>query len=352
MITFWLAAAVISAGWSAFLLRAARQARRKGPDADPTVAIYQRLLSETDAMAARGLLPAAEQQAARAEAARRLLKAAEAPSPAGQWAPAWAAPAICVGAPVLAVAIYLAVGSPGAPDRDYARRLNEWRSAPQKLGPAEAAAVLTRITQERPADAEAFGQLARARLAAGDSFGAVRAAETAARLQPGAAARWTALAEGLLLLEPPGVPEAETALARAEAIAPGDVDAAYWRGRAAFAAGDAEAGRAAWSVLLRRLQPGDRRRAALEAELAASSAPSSAETDAAINAMVEGLAARLKAEPLDPQGWVRLVRAYGVLGRADDQARALAEARRLFARRPEVLAELEVVGAGGPAPSR
>ena len=44
--------------------------------------------------------------------------------------------------------------------------------------------------------------------------------------------------------------------------------------------------------------------------------------------MVEGLATKLDANPDDFEGWLRLVRAYAVLGRKDDANRALADARK------------------------
>ena len=60
----------------------------------------------------------------------------------------------------------------------------------------------------------------------------------------------------------------------------------------------------------------------------------------AATGMVDSLAARLAAHPNDPSGWVRLVRAYGVLGQSAKQAAALERARSLFAGRPDVLSEL------------
>ena len=57
--------------------------------------------------------------------------------------------------------------------------------------------------------------------------------------------------------------------------------------------------------------------------------------------MVDGLAARLKANPDDPDGWVRLVRAYTVLGETDRRAAALIDARARYAGRPEVLKALD-----------
>jgi cytochrome c-type biogenesis protein CcmH len=57
--------------------------------------------------------------------------------------------------------------------------------------------------------------------------------------------------------------------------------------------------------------------------------------------MVDRLAARLQASPDDPDGWARLVRSYGVLNDGAAQAKALARARRLFAKRPDALAAIE-----------
>lgn len=351
MIAFWLTAAILSSLTSVLLLAAAQRARRGPPAGNPSVETYKRLVQETDSLAARGLMLQAEKEATHGEAARRLLRAAKAPAAASSEAPRWAAPALCIAAPILAASIYLAVGAPGTPDRAHARRVAEWRSAPERLSPAEAAAVLASIARERPRDAEALSQLARARLASGDAFGAVRSAEAAARLEPNAPGRWLGLAEALLALEPPAVTEARRALERARRLRSDDLELRYWLGRTAFTEGDTASGQAEWTALIRRLPRDDPRRAALEAELAAMRAPPDPALDAAISGMVEALAARLRSEPLDPQGWARLVRAYGVLGRTREQAEALTEARRLFGGRPEVIAELEAAAAKGRARS-
>ena len=62
-----------------------------------------------------------------------------------------------------------------------------------------------------------------------------------------------------------------------------------------------------------------------------------AQQSAFIQAMVDRLAARLKASPDDPQGWARLIRAYGVLGQSQRRSAAIAQARRLFKDRPQDL---------------
>ena len=71
--------------------------------------------------------------------------------------------------------------------------------------------------------------------------------------------------------------------------------------------------------------------------------------------MVDRLASRLQTQPDDPQGWMRLVRAYGVLGETARRDQALATARARFRNRPEVLRGLDdatraPVPEGAPGP--
>ena len=47
-------------------------------------------------------------------------------------------------------------------------------------------------------------------------------------------------------------------------------------------------------------------------------------------AMVAMMAARLKADPIDAPGWVRLMRAYTVLGETEKAKQALTDARKAF----------------------
>ncbi len=61
-----------------------------------------------------------------------------------------------------------------------------------------------------------------------------------------------------------------------------------------------------------------------QADIQAANALSPQERNAFIDSMVEGLKARLEANPNDRDGWLRLGRSYGVLGRWDD-ARAAYE---------------------------
>ena len=60
-----------------------------------------------------------------------------------------------------------------------------------------------------------------------------------------------------------------------------------------------------------------------------------------IRAMVDGLAARLAADPNDAAGWARLIRAYGVLGETAKRDDALRRATARFGDQPDIVAALK-----------
>lgn len=347
MLLFWIAAALLSAAAAALVLWRARGAGEVLVEA-PEAAVYRRHLAEQDELKARGLLGEAEYQAARAEAARRLLAvAAPADIPPGDARKlGLAVLASTLGAAALAVGIYAMVGSPGSPDQPYAARLKAWTETdPATLGPAEAAAVLADLARRRPNSGEVWSFLGRARAASGDTFGAAQAFEKAVALRPNSAEDWSALGEVLTELNEGKLgPDAERAFRRALAIDPRAPGPRYGMGRAEIAAGRKAEGLKLWREALALLPAEDPRREALRREIAAAErAPAAAGVpdDAAIRGMVQGLAARLEGAPDDPQGWARLVRAYTVLNDLPARDRALARARSLFRDRPEELAAIE-----------
>ena len=370
LIWFWVLAALISGG-AAFLMlaRSAAAERANGP-ADPELELYRRQLAEIDELAERGLLGPEEQRAAHAEAGRRLL------GHAGRKAPETAAPlgagrrwvlAAAVAAPLLALGGYLLLGSPGDPDQPYAERLRGWlqvsRTDPGRLSLPEMRAVLELLAAERPRDAQPLLFLAKVEAAQGDLATAIRHLETATDLAPSSAEAWNTLGD-ILTEQGSGQVDAEAraAFERAHALAPQAIEPRYFLGQAKIAEGHAADGLADWRALQADLPAGDPRRATLDAQIAevtrtgrppvaapaAQAQAPSADQAAFIQSMVDGLAARLKAQPDDPQGWARLIRAYGVLGQSRQRDAAIAEARRLFKDRPEAL---KTALAGAPAPS-
>ena len=69
-----------------------------------------------------------------------------------------------------------------------------------------------------------------------------------------------------------------------------------------------------------------------------SAAPQKPSTEE-IAKMVEGLAARLKANPADLDGWARLGRSYKVMGRVDEAEAAYAKTGKLLETNPDVMAD-------------
>lgn len=361
MIVFWIAAALLATGAASLILRRAIRAGASGAGGDPTVWVYRRALAEIDEMADRDLIAPDERRATRAEAARRLLAAADRQvQPLTRGVRPSALIAAASAAPLVAVVAYLALGSPGAVDQPFAGRLERWRASPELDQPAELAAALRSLAAEHPGDAEPLRRLAALELSLGDADAAAHALRKAIVIAPARADLLAPLGE-LLVLKAQGVvgAEARTLFRRALRSDAGSPTARYYLARARIAEGDAAGGLALWRGLLGDLPADDPRRPLLESDIAAVvrdgrlpvappvGSPGPAEVSGAIRGMVDGLAARLKTHPDDPAGWARLVRAYTVLGETDKQAAALAQARRRYADDPRVL---DALGAALRAP--
>lgn len=364
MISFWICAALLAAATAVLVLwRAAAAASL--PATRPELAVYQRQLAELDELAERGLLESQEHGSARTEAARRLLGAAEEPI-----APAHVGPAVrrvALGAAVLAplagLAAYLAIGTPGLTDQPYKVRLSGWmqaaRADPSRLGPAEMAAVLQQLAYDHPADPTPLLYLAREQAAEGQNARVLITLRDAVRRAPTRPELWIALGQADVAQSDGQVTSsAKAAFERAAQLQPGAVEPRYFLARARIAAGDVQGGLSVWRALLASFAQNDPNRAALADDIAqvektgSLQAPTTAavadkslaaappDQQAFVRSMVEGLAARLKAAPDDPAGWARLIRSYRVLGDETRRAQAAAQARRLFATRPEALKQV------------
>jgi cytochrome c-type biogenesis protein CcmH len=359
MIAFWVVAGVLaSAAAGLVLTRAARAAREVAVDS--TAEVYRRQLAEIDDLAARGLIGEAERKSAYAEAGRRLLGAADAPQAA--WQAGVQGRGLVLATLGLAsagtLAAYVMVGHPGMADEPFARRLAAWQGAdPSSLDPPQLAAVLSALTRRRPNDAEAYHYLAIAQGAAENPAEAVRAMRHAVRLAPQRADLWELLGQALVAQAGGEVtPQAQSAFRAALQRDPTSVAARFHLARAQIDAGDRAGGIAAWRALLAELPADDPRRQPLTQAIAEAKAegqpagkPALPQAQLAmIQGMVQGLAQRLSVHPDDPQGWVRLVRAYAVLGETGKRDEALRQARTRYAGNPETLAQLAAAARADP----
>ena len=354
MMMFWIAAAILAATSAGLVI--ARVARvGESPAADPSLNLYRRAISEIDDLAARDLLQGEELRATRAEAGRRLLSAAQTQGlaqPTRRTTRVTAAVLACAG-PAMALAAYLVLGSPGAPDRPFRSRLADWVARPEAYAQPELAAALRFLAEKHPNDPEPLRRLAQLDLAMGDADGAIHALRKAARLRPHQAEILATIGE-IMVMKAAGKVDAQAGAMFHQALSvdPASQPARYFLGRQRIGAGDVAPGLAAWRILIGELPAGDPRREGLASEISAvektgalpptadSQARPPSEVSGAIAGMVEGLAGKLQANPDNPAGWVRLVRANTVMGQTAKRNSALASAQRRYAARPDILRQL------------
>jgi cytochrome c-type biogenesis protein CcmH len=353
MFVFWIAAALLSAAVAVLIVfRAARAADRRQVE-DPSLAVYRRQLSEIDDLAERGLLQQTEQRSARTEASRRLLAAADAPAaPVEGGRNRLLVIGLAGAAPLIALGIYLIVGSPQTPDQPFAERLKAWRAAPDTLDPERMAAVLQQVAGEHPRDPAPLVYLSHADLAGGDFVGAEQAVRKAIRLDPNRGELWGMLGE--ILTDKAGLdgtPDARAAFLHASGLDPQLPGPRYYLARAQIAGGDVKGGLAAWRALSADLQPSDPRRADLMAQIAAvektgglpsaQAAAPPADAQAMICGMVARLAAQLAMQPDNPPGWGRLIRSYTILGDEPKRQAAFDRAQALFKDHPDAWKQVQ-----------
>lgn len=352
MITLWVAAGALSAAAAIIILLRAAGAASTAGSSDPTMDVYRRQLAELEGLADSGLLDATELATAKSEAGRRLLKAADQES--APWASItahrpWVAGVVAV-AGALALIGYLKVGSPTYSDQPIDARIQAWRnSPPQGLTPPELVAVLRAATAENP-DTEGLRLLAVVEMQTGNASEAARALRKAITRAPQRSDLWEMLGE-VLVSQADGQESEAAQKAFNEALKrdPKAIFARLHLARAKQQAGDTPGAKVIIQTVMADVPPSDPRRPNLDQAVAEILTPQPAITGPAMNgdqmamirAMVSGLDAKLKANPDDPEGWVRLVRSYSVLGDATARDAALAEAKSRYRGRADITAQLE-----------
>jgi cytochrome c-type biogenesis protein CcmH len=150
--------------------------------------------------------------------------------------------------------------------------------------------------------------------------------------------------------------EAKAEFERAVALNAEGVKANYFLGLAAEQDGHSAEAASIWRTMLEKAPPNAPWRPLVQSALvrvggsptpalsndavAAAKDMSEADRGAMIRSMVERLATRLKQNGDDVEGWLRLVRAYMVMGEADKAKGALTDARQAVAKDPERLRQL------------
>jgi cytochrome c-type biogenesis protein CcmH len=344
-----VASAVLAAVWP--LLRAS-----PSDNADPAAneaAFYKAQVEEIRRDVERGLLPLGEAESARAEAGRRLIAAASAPSQAPPLAARRtrlaAAVLIAVGLPAIAFPLYARLGQPKMPDEPLAGRIG-----PHSAGEIEAAiaAVEARLIA-KPDDGKGWAVIAPVYMRLERYSDGAHAYAEALRLLGEDPLRRSAYGEALVAAAGGVVTdEARQAFDRALAEQPGQPQARFYLALAAEQDGKKADAAQDYESLLADSPSDAPWRSVVSARLAAlKGEPAPAEDAAAIpeaqRPMVEGmvnrLATRLASNGGSVDEWSRLIRAYAVLHEADKAKAALADARKALAPDANAVASLDAL---------
>jgi cytochrome c-type biogenesis protein CcmH len=323
---------------------------------DSETQFYREQLAEIDRDLARGLLSASEAEGARTEAARRLLRTAQAGSagdvfgePALRRRRAASAITLCA-VPLLALAVYGAYGSPQLPAQALSARLED---SPQQLDLAAAVARVEAHLAANPDDGRGWEVVAPVYLRSGRPNDAAKAYRHALRLLGENAARLANYGEALVTGDD-GIISAEARQAFEKALRHGMAlpKARYYLARAAEQDGDHGAARSNYSAVLSSSPPDapwvplvKEQLARLDGKGVAAAVASLPQEDrqAAIKGMVESLAQRLAASGGTAEEWARLVRSYAVLGEREKAHVALDSARRALAQDQAGLGQLDAM---------
>lgn len=347
------AAAIFAVLWPLGRVRVPRQA---GTD----IAVYRDQLEEIVRDRAAGLIGEAEAEAARVEVSRRLIAAADAaqvePAAVGGTFRRRAAGLVAlIAMPLIAAGLYLALGSPELPGQPLASR----DTTPLQDRTLERlVANVESHLEKNPEDGRGWEVVGPVYMRVGRFDDAVKARRNALRLNGPTADREADLGESLMA-QANGVvtADAKAAFERAVAQDPKHNKARFLLAVAAQQDGQPEKAAAIWRAMLADVRPGSPwigmvREALAQFEPSSTPGPTAADVaaandmkpedrDAMVRGMVERLAERLKRDGSDLDGWLRLVRAYTVMGDRDRALSALADARRALGQDADKLRRLD-----------
>ena len=370
MILFWIIAGALTL-IAAVVLAAPLFDTRKFKSEDAfALEVYRDQLAELSRDEQRGLLTPEQARAAQIEIERRILALDEGKKFQPARPPSHALTlAMAVILPLAGFGLYLLLGSPHLPSQSAMERLAEER---QRTSP-EVQALEAKV-ETSPSDAQAWVDLGRAYVEverskdATDSFAKAMAL---GRKEPDLLRQY---AHAAILSEGGRVgPDAQRALQGVLAAEPADPTARFFIALAKAQNEDVEGALTDWLALERQLPaeaplrtlvtenidkaarqlgkdpatlPGRAAGSAAgpsEGDVAAAEQMSPEQRQAFIESMVARLAAKMKQNPDDVEGWIKLANAYGVLGKIDDARAAWTEAAKRAPSRIDV--QIDYAGA-------
>jgi cytochrome c-type biogenesis protein CcmH len=375
--TLWIILAVMTAAAMLAVLWPLGRKPASMPAGGNDLLVYQDQLEEIGRDRNAGLIGSAEAEAARVEVSRRLLAAADTHT----------APAAAVQGPmqarrhrrmaaifglvailILPLGLYLELGAPNVPGQPAFARTN---TSPTGQSIDSLVSQVEAHLAKNPNDGAGWEVIAPVYLRIGRYDDAVAAWRRALALNGENAARYSGLGEALVGTANGVVTdEAKQAFTSAIAHDPKEPKARYFLGLADEQDGNRDSAAARWRAMLEDAPAGAPWigfvRAALgrvtgepvppaagssdagpsAADVAAANGMSDEQRNVMIRGMVAQLSDRLHANGGDVDGWLRLVRAYVVLGDRDKAKGAADDARHALASRPDDIKRIDDLAKG------
>ncbi len=391
---FWIVLTVFLGIAAAFAAAPFLRTAAQAPQPNNRAHLYQRQIDEIDKEEARGVISTPEAEALRVEAQRRLLSASsikttkEAQMPLSRTSTALAIAAMVIAG---GVGLYAAKGSPSTPSASRITHVASTQTQPNTAPTAQPLSSVEGMVEglaarlaNNPEDVDGWRMLGWSYFNMERYGEAMDAYKHAVALAPDNADYQSAYGESMVRAA--GGLVSDDALAifnTALALNTDDPRARFFKGLALDQAGDANGAITAWIEMINTAPAGadwvdglsqrvfEKARQAdinLDGRLAAAPniasaaslrGPTTAQVMAAMErpandrqAMIEGmvasLAARLKENPDDSEGWIRLIRSKSVLGRQDEAVEDLKSALSAFENAPEtrarIIAEAQALG--------
>jgi len=342
----------------AWLVRALLRApKSNGVSADRlNVSIHRDQLQALEADLARGAISQQDFETTRDELQLRLLDDTEnseilPAQPAGFWTAKRTAAAVALSMPVLALGLYLQLGTPAAIEPAVAAKVDN-----QQI--RQMVDTLAAKLKANPDNPKGWAMLARSYKVMGRFDEAKQAFEKAGNLvntEPDLLVDYAELLGILADNKLEGKPQ--QMIDEALRINPEHPMGLMMAGVAAYQRADYPGAVARWEKLLGLIPPDSPDAQQMQANIADARAKAgmpagesnklppvpegagAGMTADNINQMVDRLAARLKNQPDDLPGWARLARAYKVQGRLDEAANAYAKTGKLLDTDPDLIAQ-------------
>jgi cytochrome c-type biogenesis protein CcmH len=252
---FWIIAALLAVAALAFVLPSllARTRRSAATSSEANVALYRDQMKELDADLAAGTLARQQHEEARREIERRVLEdtAAAATAPASSSGRATAI-ALALAVPVLAVALYLAVGNPGA----LSPQAGEASHGVTRAQIEQMVTGLAARLKENPDDVEGWSMLGRSYSVLDRYPEAAAAYANAVKRSPPSAQLLADYANALAMAQGQRLEgEPERLIAQALKLEPDNVKALMLAGSAAFERRDFKGAIVHWERILKVVPP-------------------------------------------------------------------------------------------------